>query len=77
MIDEIGKMELARPEFQQCIVDALDSAKPILGTIELRLTSVFITNVKQQSDVLIITLTRDQQEIVYQRLGEFLGLSNL
>jgi nucleoside-triphosphatase len=74
VIDEIGKMELAVPEFKQCVVSALNSSKPVLGTIGLFLKSAFVTSIKQRSDVNIITLSRQKQEGVYREVRALIGL---
>jgi nucleoside-triphosphatase len=76
VIDEIGKMELAVPEFQQCVVSALDSTKPVLGTIGLFLQSNFVTSIKQRPDVEIITLIRDKQEEAYAKIRALIGTTN-
>lgn len=77
VIDEIGKMELAVPEFQQCVLSAFDSTKPVLGTIGLHLTSAFGATIKHRPDVTILRLTKGQQEAVHQRLAELLSLPSL
>lgn len=77
VIDEIGKMELAVPEFQRCVTSAFDSTKPVLGTIGLYLTSPFVTTVKQRTDVKILKLKRDQQSTIYQHIGKLLGIPDL
>lgn len=76
VIDEIGKMELAVPEFQRCVVSALNSTKPVLGTIGLYLKSAFVTSIKRRSDVKIVTLSREKQEEVYLQVKALIGIPN-
>ncbi len=76
VIDEIGKMELIVPEFQRCVIEALDSTKPVLGTIGLHLKSDFITEVKQHPKMTIVKLDRTHQAVVFQHTCELLGLTN-
>lgn len=75
VIDEIGKMELAVPEFETSVVAAFDSAKPVLGTIGLYLTSPFAAAVKKRPDVTVLTLRRGDQEAIYQRVVDLLALT--
>lgn len=77
VIDEIGKMELAVPEFASSVVAAFDSAKPVLGTIGLYLTSPFAAAVKNRPDVTMLTLRRGDQEAIYRRVVDLLALTDL
>ena len=77
VIDEIGRMELAVPEFQSSVSSALDSAKPVLGTIGLRLTSPFAVAVKQRPDVKVLKLSRENQTPIYKQAARLLGIPNL
>jgi nucleoside-triphosphatase len=77
IIDEIGKMELAVPEFANSVVAAFDSAKPVLGTIGLYLTSPLAAAVKKRPDVTVLTLRRGDQEAVYRRVLDLLALTGV
>ena len=57
VIDEIGRMELFSKQFQDAVLEALDSPKPVLGTIALKDTS-FSKKIKERRDTRIIKLTR-------------------
>jgi nucleoside-triphosphatase len=74
VIDEIGKMELAVPEFQRAVIMAFNSLKPVLGTIGLRLKTHFVNQVKNRSDVTILTLTPETRATVYQQACTLLDL---
>jgi nucleoside-triphosphatase len=74
VIDEIGKMELAVPEFQRAVIMAFNSPKPLLGTIGLRLKTHFVNQVKNRTDVTILTLTPEVRPTVYQQACTLLGL---
>jgi len=76
IIDEIGKMELVVPEFQHCVTRALDSTKPVLGTIGLNITSFFAQAIKQRPDVTVLRLIREQQDALYQNVTRLIGVSN-
>jgi nucleoside-triphosphatase len=73
VIDEIGKMELAVSEFGRSIVAALNSAKPVLGTIGIHLTSPSAVAIRSRQDVVLLTLKRGDQEAIYQRLMNLLA----
>jgi nucleoside-triphosphatase len=77
VIDEIGKMELSLPEFQECVVNALDSSKPILGTVGLYLSSPFVNAVKNREDVRILMLRRNQQTEILQLVSKLLDIPDL
>ena len=57
VIDEIGRMELASKQFRDVVMEALDSAKPVLGTIAIKDTS-FAKKLKERQDTRVIKLTR-------------------
>jgi nucleoside-triphosphatase len=57
VIDEIGRMELASKQFRDVVLEALDSPKPVLGTIAIKDTS-FAEKIKKRQDTRIIKLTR-------------------
>jgi len=75
VIDEIGKMELAVPEFRQCVATALNSPKPVLGTIGLHLSQPFAEAIKRRPDVRVILLSPERREEVYCQVCELLGFS--
>jgi len=68
VIDEIGKMELFSRKFQEAVKAALDSVKPVIGTIGLKLYHPFANEVKKRKDVTIIFLTREKWEEVYKQV---------
>jgi nucleoside-triphosphatase THEP1 len=73
VIDEIGKMELGVPEFLFSVNAALDSSKPVLGTIGLKLSTPEITRIKNRSDVTLILLTPENRNHVYQKIWRLLS----
>jgi nucleoside-triphosphatase len=72
VIDEIGKMECFSTRFCQAVLRALDSEKPVLGTITLG-GGAFIESIKRRPDVEIILVTtanRDSlPELILSKLG--------
>ena len=57
IIDEIGRMELTSKQFRSVILKALESQKPVLGTVPLKETNI-VRKIKERPDTKIITLTR-------------------
>lgn len=56
VMDEIGKMEFYTPGFKDTVVKALDSPRPLLGTI-LSKQHAFCDQVKARKDVEVIEVT--------------------
>ena len=68
IIDEIGKMELFSEKFKKAVKRALDSSKPVIGTIGLKLHHPFADEIKRRKDVTIVFLTREKWEEVYNQI---------
>jgi nucleoside-triphosphatase len=70
VIDEIGRMELTSKQFRDIVEEALDSPKPVLGTIALKETNT-AKKIKERQDTRLIRLTRanfDEIEVYIGRL---------
>ncbi len=67
VIDEIGKMELLSPQFQDVVSKALDADNPILGTITLA-RHPFAQKVKTRDDVKIYEVTKENRDEVLKTL---------
>jgi nucleoside-triphosphatase len=67
VIDEIGKMELLSPQFQEVVWKALDADNPVLGTITLA-RHPFAQKVKARDDVKIYEVTKQNQDEVLKIL---------
>ncbi|MFX1510270.1 MAG: NTPase [Promethearchaeota archaeon] len=74
VIDEIGKMELAVSDFLPTVLKALNSTKPVLGTIGLRLKIPAISKLKTRSDVTLLTLKPENRTQIYQEIQNRFGL---
>lgn len=61
VIDEIGKMELFSDKFKEAVIAALDSEKPVLGTI-MQKSSPFVDSIKRRPDVEVIKVTEKNRE---------------
>jgi nucleoside-triphosphatase len=67
VIDEIGKMELLSPQFQEVVWKAFDADNPVLGTITLA-RHPFAQKVKTRDDVKIYEVTKQNQDEVLKIL---------
>lgn len=67
VVDEIGKMELFSPLFREAVREALESSKPLLGTIML-VPHPWADILKSDPRVEIMELTRANCQQVKQRL---------
>jgi nucleoside-triphosphatase len=67
VIDEIGKMELLSPQFQEVVEKALNADNPVLGTITLA-HHPFAQKVKDREDVKIFEVTKENRDEVFKTL---------
>ncbi|HKJ69970.1 MAG TPA: NTPase [bacterium] len=68
VIDEIGKMEMMSDPFREILIEALDSPKPLLGTI-MKGKNKFTDAIKARPDVVVFTVN---EETRYYLINEIL-----
>ena len=73
VIDEIGRMELFSPRFREVVSQVITSGKKVLGTIMLN-PNPFADAIKRQPNVNLITVTRDNYELVLDELLRWVKL---
>ncbi|UCF06810.1 MAG: nucleoside-triphosphatase [bacterium] len=56
VVDEIARMELFSERFRRAVLRALDSPKPLLGTIQIR-RDPFLDAIRSRSDTIIIHMS--------------------
>lgn len=61
VIDEIGRMELYSDKFRSAVLRALDSNKPVIGTI-MEKSNPFADAIKERNDVELIRVTETNRE---------------
>jgi len=71
VVDEIGKMELLSEAFRNAVRIIVDSSKRTLGTI-MRNTNPFTDSIKCQSQVNLLTLTRNNYDRILSDVKEWL-----
>jgi len=71
VIDEIGKMELILPSFRKVVEEALESEKPVLGTIMLK-PHPWADELKRHPAVRVILVNRGNHAQVAHQVSEWL-----
>jgi nucleoside-triphosphatase len=61
VMDEVGRMELCSPAFQAEVAAALDSSKPVLGTLQDR-RNTFLDGIRARDDVEILRVTESNRD---------------
>jgi len=61
IVDEIGPMELFSQAFREAVVEAMNSGKPLLGTIHFRVHDPLINMIKNRDDAEIIKVTYENR----------------
>ena len=72
VIDEIGKMELFSPSFEDAVIEALQSEKKVLGTIMLA-SHPWADKIKERPEVEVIQVTRFNRNEVTNKVLNWLG----
>jgi nucleoside-triphosphatase len=62
VIDEIGPMELLSTALSNAILKAVESSKPMLGTIHYRMSNSLVDNIKMREDTEILRVTYENRE---------------
>ena len=61
IIDEIGPMELFSRAFREAVVEAMNSGKPLLGTIHFKARDPLVNSIKNLDDAEIIEVTMENR----------------
>lgn len=76
VVDEIGPMELFSPAFKEAVSIAIESEKPVLGTIHYRARDPLITTIKAREDAEVFEVTQKNREqlhnLIIDRAVQFL-----
>jgi len=70
VVDEIGPMELLSQTFRDAVVQAIESEKPLLGTIHYRLRDPVIHLIKTRRDAEILEVTYENRESLHKMVAE-------
>ena len=76
IVDEIGPMELFSSVFKETIIQAVNSSKPLLGTIHHRARDPLIDSIKARDDAEIITVNYENRthlhNLLIDKINQFL-----
>ncbi len=61
LIDEIGPMELFSEAFKDAVQRAVDSSKPVLGTIHYRVQHPLVQQIKSRGDADVVEVTLENR----------------
>lgn len=70
VIDEIGPMELFSQAFREAVVEAMNSGKPLLGTIHFKARAPLINYIRNRDDVEIMEVTYENRTYLHNILIE-------
>jgi len=70
VIDEIGPMELFSEAFKEAVMKALESEKPILGTIHYRARDPLIIHIRKRRDAEIIEVREDNRDRLHNLIAQ-------
>ena len=65
IVDEIGPMELFSSAFRDAVVRAVESNKPVLGTIHFGLRDSLVNSIKKREDMEILEVTYENRETLH------------
>jgi len=75
-VDEIGPMELLSTAFSNALVKAVESSKPMLGTIHYGLRNSLVNSIKTREDAEILKVTYKNREnihnLIANKMSEYL-----
>jgi len=65
VVDEIGPMELFSQAFKDAVLQAVESTKPLLGTIHFKAQNPLINAIKARNDVEILQITNENRQNIH------------
>jgi nucleoside-triphosphatase len=68
-VDEIGPMQLLSPAFSNALLKAVESSKPMLGTIHYRLSNYLVDRIKMMEDTEILKVTYENRENLHNLMA--------
>ncbi|MBN1784803.1 MAG: NTPase [Candidatus Bathyarchaeota archaeon] len=75
-VDEIGPMELSSTAFNDTLVKAVESSKPMLGTIHYGLSNSLVNSIKTREEAELLKVTYENREdlhiMIANRINEHL-----
>jgi nucleoside-triphosphatase len=77
IVDEIGPMELFSQAFREAVLEAINSGKPLLGTIHFKARDPLLNLIRNRDDAEIIEVTYENRahlhNILIKKITEAIG----
>ena len=75
-VDEIGPMELTSKAFNNALIKAVESPKPLLGTLRYDLSNPLVKSIKSRDETDILSVTYKNREdlhiVIADKLSKYL-----
>ena len=68
-VDEIGPMELLSSAFSKALIKAVESSKPLVGTIHYQLSNSLVNSIKTREDAEILKVTYKNRESLHNLIA--------
>lgn len=68
IMDELGRFERDELDFQQAVLDVLDSPMPVLGVLRTGKEIPWLDRIKSRSDVTLVAVTRENRDALPKML---------
>ena len=69
-VDEIGPMELTSEAFNNALVKAVESSKPLLGTLRYDLSNPLVNSIKTRDETEILKVTYKNREDLHIKIAD-------
>ena len=69
-VDEIGPMELSSNAFSNALIEAVESNKPMLGTIHYGLSNPLVNSIKTREETEILRVTYENRESLHSLIAD-------
>ncbi|MEM2850777.1 MAG: NTPase [Candidatus Bathyarchaeia archaeon] len=78
VIDEVGPMELYSDEFQAAVKLALESPKPLIGTIHLKARHPLVNYIRKKAEIYTVTFENREElpKLIVNKIAAILKPSN-
>jgi len=70
VIDEIGPMELHSKAFKEAVMQASDSAKPVIATVHYNAMDDFVRDIKTRQDAEVYEVASENREMIHNLITE-------
>jgi len=70
VIDEIGPMELCSKVFEEAVMQAMDSGKPLIATVHYNTTASFARDIKARQDAEVYDVTLGNRDLMHNLIIE-------